>query len=125
VLGDQFDPVSRRDLRGGGRWRGEDLSGKLPCGPSGRVAHDPRSAVIAETVALDDQLFLKSRFTILLLPLIVRRHNQRLCRIARAIVRDDCEAEDVMQEVSQVRVRSGLDDRTVAPPSSLTARRCE
>jgi len=32
------------------------------------------------------------------LRLIVRRHNQRLYRVARAIVRDDSEAEDVMQE---------------------------
>src|SRR5918994_7221883 len=30
--------------------------------------------------------------------LIVRRHNQRLYRVARAIVRDDSEAEDVLQE---------------------------
>jgi RNA polymerase sigma-70 factor (ECF subfamily) len=32
------------------------------------------------------------------LRLIVRRHNQRLYRVARAIVRDDSEAEDVLQE---------------------------
>jgi RNA polymerase sigma-70 factor, ECF subfamily len=32
------------------------------------------------------------------LRLIVRRHNQRLYRVARAIVRDDTGAEDVMQE---------------------------
>jgi RNA polymerase sigma-70 factor (ECF subfamily) len=32
------------------------------------------------------------------LRLIVRRHNQRLYRVARAIVRDNAEAEDVMQE---------------------------
>jgi RNA polymerase sigma-70 factor (ECF subfamily) len=32
------------------------------------------------------------------LRLIVRRHNQRLYRVARAIVRDDSEAEDVMQD---------------------------
>jgi RNA polymerase sigma-70 factor, ECF subfamily len=32
------------------------------------------------------------------LRLIVRRHNQRLYRVARAIVRDDVEAEDVLQE---------------------------
>jgi RNA polymerase sigma-70 factor, ECF subfamily len=32
------------------------------------------------------------------LRLIVRRYNQRLYRVARAIVRDDTEAEDVMQE---------------------------
>ncbi len=30
--------------------------------------------------------------------LIIRRHNQRLYRIARSIVRDDGEAEDVLQE---------------------------
>jgi RNA polymerase sigma-70 factor, ECF subfamily len=30
--------------------------------------------------------------------IIMRRHNQRLYRVARAIVRDDTEAEDVMQE---------------------------
>ena len=30
--------------------------------------------------------------------LIVRRNNQRLYRVARAIVRDDSEAEDVLQE---------------------------
>src|SRR5689334_11087114 len=29
---------------------------------------------------------------------IMRRHNQRLFRAARAIVKDDAEAEDVMQE---------------------------
>jgi RNA polymerase sigma-70 factor, ECF subfamily len=28
---------------------------------------------------------------------VMRRHNQRLYRVARAIVRDDCEAEDVLQ----------------------------
>ena len=32
------------------------------------------------------------------LRLIVRRHNQRLYRVARAILRDDSEAEDVVQE---------------------------
>src|SRR5215470_10730228 len=29
---------------------------------------------------------------------LVRRHNQRLYRVARAIVRNDAEAEDVMQD---------------------------
>jgi RNA polymerase sigma-70 factor, ECF subfamily len=33
-----------------------------------------------------------------LFEVLMRRHNQRLFRIARAIVRDDDEAEDVMQE---------------------------
>src|SRR5438309_5885405 len=30
--------------------------------------------------------------------LLMRRHNQRLYRIARSILRDDAEAEDVMQD---------------------------
>lgn len=36
--------------------------------------------------------------TTALYELIVRRYNQRLYRVARAILRDDAEAEDVMQE---------------------------
>ena len=34
--------------------------------------------------------------------LIVRRHNQRLYRVARAIVRDDTEAKDAMQDARDV-----------------------
>ena len=30
--------------------------------------------------------------------IIMRRYNQRLYRVARSIVRDDAEAEDVMQD---------------------------
>jgi RNA polymerase sigma-70 factor (ECF subfamily) len=33
-----------------------------------------------------------------LFEIIMRRHNQRLYRIARAVLRDDAEAEDVMQD---------------------------
>ena len=33
-----------------------------------------------------------------LFEIIMRRHNQRLYRVARAILRDDGEAEDVMQD---------------------------
>jgi len=33
-----------------------------------------------------------------LFELVMRRHNQRLYRIARAILRNDAKAEDVMQE---------------------------
>lgn len=35
---------------------------------------------------------------IALFEIIMRRHNQRLYRMARAVLRDDSEAEDVMQE---------------------------
>lgn len=40
------------------------------------------------------------------LRLIVRRHNQRLYRVARAIVQDDAAAEDVMQEAYLSAFRS-------------------
>lgn len=40
---------------------------------------------------------------------LVRRHNQRLFRIARGIVRNDAEAEDIVQE-TYVRAFAGLQD---------------
>jgi RNA polymerase sigma-70 factor (ECF subfamily) len=44
--------------------------------------------VVARVLAGDTELF----------EVLMRRHNQRVFRAARAIVRDDAEAEDVMQE---------------------------
>src|ERR1700741_3323201 len=41
--------------------------------------------------------------------LVMRRHNQRLYRVARAILRDDAEAEDVMQD-TYVRAYEHLAD---------------
>src|SRR5215471_21698399 len=41
--------------------------------------------------------------------LLMRRHNQRLFRVARAILRDDVEAEDVMQD-AYVRAYQHLGD---------------
>ncbi len=45
--------------------------------------------------------------------LLMRRHNQRLYRVARAILRDDAEAEDVMQDayVRAYRSLSGFEGR--------------
>ena len=40
--------------------------------------------------------------------IVMRRHNQRLYRVARAILRNDGEAEDVMQE-AYVRAYEHLD----------------
>jgi RNA polymerase sigma-70 factor (ECF subfamily) len=42
-----------------------------------------------------------------LFEILMRRHNQRLYRIARAVLRDDAEAEDVMQD-SYVRAYQNL-----------------
>jgi len=43
-----------------------------------------------------------------LFEIVMRRHNQRLYRVARAILRDDAEAEDVMQD-AYVRAYEHLD----------------
>ena len=43
-----------------------------------------------------------------LFEIIMRRYNQRLYRVARAILRDDAEAEDVMQD-AYVRAYQHLD----------------
>jgi RNA polymerase sigma-70 factor (ECF subfamily) len=48
----------------------------------------PDEAVVARVLAGDPRLF----------ELLMRRHNRRLFRVARAIVRDDGEAEDVAQD---------------------------
>jgi RNA polymerase sigma-70 factor (ECF subfamily) len=39
----------------------------------------------------------------LLFEVLMRRHNERVYRLARSIVRDDGEAEDVMQQGRAVR----------------------
>src|SRR5690242_19699972 len=44
--------------------------------------------VVARVIEGDTALF----------ELLMRRHNQRIYRVARAILRDDAEAEDVMQD---------------------------
>ena len=45
--------------------------------------------------------------------IVMRRHNQRLYRVARAILRDDAESEDVMQD-AYVRAFQHLDQFAVA-----------
>jgi RNA polymerase sigma-70 factor, ECF subfamily len=49
--------------------------------------------------------------------IIMRRYNQRLYRVARAIVRDDSEAEDVMQD-AYVRAYAHLDQFARRAPFS-------
>jgi RNA polymerase sigma-70 factor, ECF subfamily len=56
------------------------------------------------------------------LRLIVRRHNQRLYRVARAIVRDDTEAEDVLQEAYLSAFRSLANFRADARLSTWLTR---
>src|SRR5918994_382781 len=52
------------------------------------VSHDPDSDLVALFLAGDGTAFAA----------IMTRYNQRLFRVARGIVRDEAEAEDVLQE---------------------------
>src|ERR1044071_1748678 len=56
--------------------------------------------VMNGTEALSDQEIVRRVLEgqTALFELIMRRYNQRLYRVARAILRDDAEAEDVMQD---------------------------
>ena len=58
------------------------------------------SAVLAETVRDSDEVVVQQILAgnTALFELIMRRYNERLYRAARAITRDDREAEDVMQQ---------------------------
>jgi len=49
--------------------------------------------------------------------IIMRRYNQRLYRVARAILRDDAESEDVMQD-AYVRAYQHLDQFAGRAPFS-------
>src|SRR5690348_1624771 len=54
--------------------------------------------------------------------IIMRRYNQRLYRVARAILRDDGEAEDVMQD-AYVRAYQHLGQYAGAPPFTTSPTR--
>jgi RNA polymerase sigma-70 factor (ECF subfamily) len=64
----------------------------MPIAPSPAVtrqeAEPPDAAVIAQVLAGDTRLF----------EVLMRRHNERVYRAARAILRDEQETEDVMQQ---------------------------
>ena len=64
------------------------------------TSHEPLSdeEVVARVLAAETGVF----------EIIMRRHNQRLYRVARAILRNDGEAEDVMQD-AYVRAYEHLD----------------
>ena len=55
--------------------------------------------------------------------LIVRRHNQQLFRVARSIVRNDAEAEDVVQATYVKAFTSLASFRGVARPAASSKRR--
>jgi RNA polymerase sigma-70 factor (ECF subfamily) len=65
----------------------DSVTSRPSVGPGGSAALGDEE-VVARVLAGDLPLF----------EVLMRRHNQRLYRTARAIVRDDAEAEDVMQE---------------------------
>jgi RNA polymerase sigma-70 factor (ECF subfamily) len=57
-----------------------------------------------------------------LFEVLMRRYNQRLYRVARGILRDDAEAEDVMQH-AYVEVTSTSASSKAARPSRRGSRR--
>ncbi len=59
---------------------------------------EPKSELIAQLKARDHQAF----------EMLIRTYNQRLFRIARSIVREDMEAEDIVQE-AYIKVFTRLD----------------
>lgn len=67
------------------------------------------TAPVLEPIADDDRLLERARQKDReAIRLIVKRHNRWLYRIARSIVRNDSDAEDVLQE-AYVRAFAGLD----------------
>jgi RNA polymerase sigma-70 factor, ECF subfamily len=62
------------------------------------MAEQPRSELELSRLVDAELVRVAQEGSASALRLIVRRHNQRLYRVARAIVRDDTEAEDVLQE---------------------------
>ena len=75
----------------------DGVSSLRPAGAAGPAAALSDEEVVTRVLAGDLPLF----------EVLMRRHNQRLYRTARAIVRDDAEAEDVMQE-TYVRAYAAL-----------------
>src|SRR5215471_1577089 len=57
-----------------------------------------RAPALSSTLADEDIVARVRAGDIELFEVLMRRHNQRVFRAARAIVKDDAEAEDVMQE---------------------------
>ena len=67
------------------------------------------AAPVLELTTDDDQLLERARQKDReAIQLIIKQNNRRLYRIARSIVRNDSDAEDVLQE-AYVRAFAGLD----------------
>ena len=62
--------------------------------------HVVNAQVLEQWATLTDEQVVRHVLTgqTALFEILMRRHNERLYRVARAIVRDDSEAEDVMQQ---------------------------
>jgi RNA polymerase sigma-70 factor (ECF subfamily) len=62
------------------------------------MPEQPRSELELARLVDAELVRLAREWSVSALRLLIRRHNQRLYRVARAIVRDNTEAEDVLQE---------------------------
>jgi RNA polymerase sigma-70 factor (ECF subfamily) len=78
--------------------------------PDGQIGSDRETPVLEQANGLSDEEVVERVRSgeIELFELLMRRYNQRLYRIARAVLRDDGEAEDVTQE-AWVRAFTHLD----------------
>lgn len=65
------------------------MTGALPRAAALAARAEPDDAALVERVRAGDEAAVRA---------LVRRHNRRLFRVARGILRDDGEAEDVVQE---------------------------
>jgi len=62
-------------------------------------------ATLARRIVADDEAAFE---------LLMRRHNKGLCRVARAILKDDADAQDVLQEAYLAAFRHMADFRADA-----------
>ena len=86
------------------------------------MAEQPRSELELSSLVDAELVRAAQEGSASALRLIVRRHNQRLYRVARAIVRDDSEAEDVLQEAYLSAFRSLASFRADASLSTWLTR---
>src|ERR1044072_7418976 len=76
------------------------FAGSLLCKGQEAAMHVVNAEVLAQWNALPDEQVVAQVLAgqTALYEVLIRRHNERVYRAARAIVRDEAEAEDVLQQ---------------------------
>src|SRR3954471_12132699 len=95
------------------------MTAPLPASKSAPLPPPARDPVQASSAPSDAELVARAhRSDDAAFELIMRRHNRRLFRLARSLLRSDAEAEDVLQE-AYVRAYARLGE--LAEPQALAA----